>query len=65
MGVDEKSVLDEAIEGIIKARPPVGELAPLEEAITAVENDRMEIPGTPVVVDASSELPAEEAHKGT
>jgi hypothetical protein len=32
---------------------------PLEEAITAIENDWMSIPGTPITVDTDERLPAE------
>jgi hypothetical protein len=58
LGVDPDVAFDQALAELqVRREPPEG-LEALEQAITAIENDWMCIPGTPYVLDTSQDAPA-------
>jgi hypothetical protein len=59
LGLDPPALIEESIDDILRSRAPSGELTALEEALTAIENDWMSVPGTRFVLDKSGGLPQE------
>lgn len=58
LGVDLDGASDQALGELQLRTVPLQGLETLEEAITAIENDWMSIPGTPYVLDADQKAPA-------
>ena len=57
LGLDPAAILEESLADLSRTTEVSGELTELEEAITAIENDWMSTPGTPVITDTEKTLP--------
>jgi hypothetical protein len=57
LGLDPAVILDESLAELSRTTDARSDLIGLEAAITAIENDWMSIPGTPVITDTEETLP--------
>jgi hypothetical protein len=57
LGLDPAVILDESLADLSRTTEVSSELTEIEAAITAIENDWMSTPGTPVITDTEETLP--------